>query len=262
VVAVVGARYLTAGTARPLVYAVVLALPAAIPISLGRDLTEPLEWAALILALLAARRGQWAWCAAALTVAVLARETGLIVVGGFGLETLWVLARHRRLDPRRLWLALPIGIEVAWQLWVAHVWGTGLPLFQGPGANSGSPVVGVITGFMDGLSTGVIGSKASGATYLIERIVFVALMAGALWQLARRQARVSLAEASAAIAAMVIAVTLRNWSADIQFLRAGLEAWGLSVLILISSRSRWADAAVLSAGAVTAGVAVLYLHWL
>jgi hypothetical protein len=58
VIAIVAARYLTADTARPLMFAVILAVPACLPISLGRDLTEPVAWAGVLVALLIARRAQ------------------------------------------------------------------------------------------------------------------------------------------------------------------------------------------------------------
>ena len=94
-----------------------------------------------------------------------------------------------------------------------------------------------------------------------ERVVLVLLMAAAIWALARRRGAVSFAEGAAAVAAIVVAVSLRNWSMDVQFLRATVEAWGLSVLILVGTKSRWADVITLLAGAATIGVALLYLIW-
>jgi hypothetical protein len=264
VVAIVAARYLCVGTARPLLYALVLAVPACLPISLGRDLTEPVAWAGVLVALLAARRGRWFWCAVALTVAALARETSLVVLGGLVLESLWLLVRRRPVRPvrwGRVWLLAPIAVELGWQLWVAHQWHSKLPILLGPGNNSGAPVLGVVTGFLDGLVTGQVTDRAAGVSYLGERIVLVLLMAAAIWALVRRCGSVSFAEGAAAVAAIVVAVSLRNWSMDVQFLRATVEAWGLSVLILVGIRSRWADVITLLAGVATVGVALLYLIW-
>ncbi len=265
VIAVVAARYLCAGTARPLIYALVLAVPACLPISLGRDLTEPVAWAGVLLALLAARRGRWFWCAIALTVAALARETSLVIVGGLVLETLWlVVAGCRRGSDRpvrwgRGWLLMPIGVELGWQFWVAHQWHSNLPILLGPSNNSGTPVLGIITGFLDGLTTGQVTDRAAGVMYLGERIVLVLLMGAAIWVLINRQSSKTFAEGSAATAAIVVALTLRNWSVDVQFLRATVEAWGLSVLILIGTRSRWTDIVLLLAGATSAVVALVYI---
>jgi hypothetical protein len=134
-----------------------------------------------------------------------------------------------------------------------------LPLLLGPDNNSSSPILGVVRGFLDGLVTGPVTDRAIGLTYLVERIVLVAVMAAALWLLARRASRVSLAEASAAVVAIIVAATLRNWSTDVQFLRAGMEAWGLSVLVLIISPSRRAQWVLYAAGLTTLGVSALYV---
>ena len=69
----------------------VLALPAGMPISLGRNLTEPVAWAAILAGLWYARQRSWPPVAAALTVAVLARETSLVVVAGLAVAELWRL---------------------------------------------------------------------------------------------------------------------------------------------------------------------------
>jgi hypothetical protein len=266
VVAVVAARYLTADSARPMVFAVILAVPACLPISLGRDLTEPVAWAGVLVALVMASHARrdrggasWLWCALALTVAVLARETSLIVVGGLVLESLVLLVRRRPVEWGRALIAAPIAIELGWQIWVAHNWGTKLPILLGPDNNSGSPVVGVVKNFLTGLATGDVTSRGIGAVYLADRVVLVVVLAVAMWQLIRRQSEVSLAEGSAAVVATLVVITLHSWSTDAQFLRAGMEAWGLSVLVLIRSRSAWANRTLYLAGLLTLGVAVLYL---
>lgn len=268
VVAVVAARYLTAETARPMLFAVILAVPACLPISLGRDLTEPVAWAGVLVALVLARRATrtagaqwsaWAGCAVALTVASLARETSLIIVGGLVLESLVLLGRRRPIQWGRTLLAVPIAIELGWQIWVAQNWHTKLPILLGPDNNSGSPVFGVVKNFLAGLATGDVTNRNIGAVYLADRVVLVVLLAAAMWQLVRRQSEITLAEGSAAVVAVLVVITLHSWSTDAQFLRAGLEAWGLSVLVLIRSRSAWAHRALYLAGLLTLGVSLLYL---
>jgi hypothetical protein len=243
-------------------------VPACLPISLGRDLTEPVAWAGVLVALLMARRAQralgaqwalWAWCALALTVAALARETSLFIVGGVALESLVLIARRQPIQRGRVALAVPIAVELGWQIWVAHNWDTKLPALLGPDNNSGSPVIGVVRDFLTGLVTGDVTNRGIGLVYLVDRVVLVVLLAVAMWQLIRRQSQVSVAEGSAAVVATLVVITLHSWSTDAQFLRAGLEAWGLSVLVLIRSRSAWAHRTLYLAGLLTLGVAVLYL---
>ena len=123
-------------------------------------------------------------------------------------------------------------------------------------------MIGVVRGFLDGLVTGEVTDRGIGATYLLERIALVVLLRRRDLALARRDGQRSESawpRASAAVAAILVAVTLRNWSTDVQFLRAGMEAWGLSVLVLTRSPSPWARRAIYLAGLVTVGVSLLYL---
>jgi len=96
----------------------VLAVPAGMPISLGRDLTEPVAWAAVLAGLWYARQQRWPATAAGLTVAVLARETSLVVVAGLAAAQLWrLLSGDLRGNRGALaWLAVPAVTAVAWQL--------------------------------------------------------------------------------------------------------------------------------------------------
>jgi hypothetical protein len=85
----------------------VLAFPACMPISLGRDLTEPLAWAAVLAGLWYARRRRWAVAGVALTVAVLARETSLVVIAGLAVGAVVQAARS---VPRRLGAPATAGV--------------------------------------------------------------------------------------------------------------------------------------------------------
>jgi ABC-type multidrug transport system fused ATPase/permease subunit len=145
----------------------VLAVPAGMPISLGRDLTEPVAWAAVLAGLWYARQQRWPATAAALTVAVLARETSLVVVAGLVAAQLWrLLCRDPRGNRRALaWLAVPAVTAVAWQLVLLRAWGV-LPVRSG-GATSfaGLPVLRVL----DTLAAGVPGPPVLTAVVTAER---------------------------------------------------------------------------------------------
>jgi hypothetical protein len=65
-------------------WGLLLAFPACMPISLGRHLTEPVAWAGVLAGLWYARERRWPAAAVAFSVAVLARESSLVVVGGRG----------------------------------------------------------------------------------------------------------------------------------------------------------------------------------
>ena len=256
---------------------VLLALPAGVVAGFVADLTEPVAWAGVLVAVLAARRRRWLAASAALGVAMLARETTAIVSFGYLVEAVVVLRRDRsRAELQRLWLLAPAAVELAWQVWLWHVWGrlpvlTGLrsvgvrETFTSSSQAAGEqfsnhlPFVGIWQTFLDGLVTGDTSDVLLGISYLVERIALLGLIVAAGWALSRRHARPGIAIGVAWCTAAAIALTLTSWKDDIQFLRAAVEAWGLSVLVLMPVSERWAKLILGGAAAVTAWLAVYFL---
>ena len=235
----------------------VLAVPAGMPISLGRDLTEPVAWAAVLAGLWYARQQRWPATAAALTVAVLARETSLVVVAGLAAAQLWRLLSG---DPRGnrgalAWLAVPAVTAVAWQLVLLRAWGV-LPVRSGGTTSfAGQPVLRVL----DTLAAGVPGPPVLTAVVTAERVGVLALFGYAAVALVTRRASATGGEAVAWALSVLMALAVAGWTSDVQFLRAANEAIGLSVLVALSDRrsgaGRWA---LLLAAAMTCGVALEY----
>lgn len=235
----------------------VLAVPAGMPISLGRDLTEPVAWAAVLAGLWYARQQRWPATAAALTVAVLARETSLVVVAGLAAAQLWRLLSG---DPRGnrgalAWLAVPAVTAVAWQLVLLRAWGV-LPVRSGGTTSfAGQPVLRVL----DTLAAGVPGPPVLTAVVTAERVGVLALFGYAAVALATRRAGATGGEAVAWALSVLMALAVAGWTSDVQFLRAANEAIGLSVLVALSDRrSRAGRWALLLAAAMTCGVALEY----
>ena len=235
----------------------VLAVPAGMPISLGRDLTEPVAWAAVLAGLWYARQQRWPATAAALTVAVLARETSLVVVAGLAAAQLWrLLSRDPRGNRRALaWLAVPAVTAVAWQLVLLRAWGV-LPVRSGGSTSfAGLPVLRVL----DTLAAGVPGPPVLTAVVTAERVGVLALFGYAAVALATRRAGATGGEAVAWALSVLMALAVAGWTSDVQFLRAANEAIGLSVLVALSDRrSRAGRWALLLAAAMTCGVALEY----
>ena len=235
----------------------VLAVPAGMPISLGRDLTEPVAWAAVLAGLWYARQQRWPATAAALTVAVLARETSLVVVAGLAAAQLWRLLSG---DPRGnrgalAWLAVPAVTAAAWQLVLLRAWGV-LPVRSGGTTSfAGQPVLRVL----DTLAAGVPGPPVLTAVVTAERVGVLALFGYAAVALATRRAGATGGEAVAWALSVLMALAVAGWTSDVQFLRAANEAIGLSVLVALSDRrSRAGRWALLLAAAMTCGVALEY----
>lgn len=254
-VAVFAGTRIAADAGRHPGWGLVLAAPACMPVSLGRDLTEPVAWAAILVALVLVRRRHWPAAALALTVAVLARDTSLVVVAGLGVGAVWDAVRGRRREWSAAWLLIPVAVEAAWQGWLYSVWGA-LPLRTGQSNNaSSSPVVGVLRSIF---STNA-DRPALDVVYILERLAVLALIVSAAWLLWRRRSAVSAGEASSWLLAVLLALSVRDWRIDVGFLRATYEAWGLSVLVLVYARAWQARYLLAGAGATTLAVAVMYI---
>jgi hypothetical protein len=259
-VAILAGTALAADAGRHPGWGLVLAAPACIPISVGRDLTEPVAWASVLCALLLVRRGRWPLAAAALTVAVLARETSLLIVAGLGAGALWDAWRARQqrqpMPWRAVWLLLPLAVEAAWQGWLAHVWGS-LPIRSGQANTAASvPLTGAFRALFY-VTPG--GGELRDSVFAVERFATLSLIAAAAWLIWRRRTRISAGEGVAWLFAVILAASVRQWSFDVQFLRATYESWALSVLVLVSSTDRRARYVLGGAGAVTLGGAATYV---
>jgi len=271
-----------------------LAFPACMPISLGRDLTEPVAWAAVLAGLWYARRRRWAAAGVALTVAVLARETSLVVVAGLAVGAVVQAVRsgaRRRGAPATAgvgsrsaalagpgpepgapngtaaptgsagWLAVPIAIAVGWQVLLWQIWGT-LPLRSGGSGNLADlPLLGVFRSLVADLpdfTSSTISNPLVGVVVFGERLAVLALFCYAGLALLRGRGRLGTGEAVAWALSVAIAMSLSAWSTDVQFLRAANEAVGLSLLVAVGDeRVSGRLARALGAGLVVC-VALMY----
>lgn len=112
--------------------------------SLGRDLTEILAAAALLSGLVALRHRRWVVAAAALSAAVLCKETATYAVGLVGATHVVVdLRRRRRPEWAELAWLVPLAVFGAWELTVRAETGR-LPLRASGGANLGVPLGGLV----------------------------------------------------------------------------------------------------------------------
>jgi hypothetical protein len=206
-----------------------LVLSFAMVIPLARDLTEPVAWAATLAGLELWLGGRRPWAALLFTVAVLARETSLLVPAGLGLWQLAALVRARaaRGWHQLSWLLVPLVIEVGWQLHLSRVWGQ-VPVRTGK-ENVGPPFLGVLRTLLD------LDDTRAHPVWECERLAVLALLVWAAVRLARTPLAggVRVAWGLAAL----LALSLGGWTYDAQFLRATNEAIGLSLLVLILDRA-------------------------
>ena len=239
-------------------WGLLLALPACLPASFALDLTEPVEWAGVLCAVLAARRGRWLLAGIAFTFAVLARETAGAFVAGYVIESIVVLLPRREArEWARAWLLMPVVVEAAWQVRLWAVWGS-VPALTGfgntvvsgttsshvdalrsEGASNSYPLLGIARTFLNGFVTGDTSRPVLGVTYVIERTVLLLLIGTAAWLLVTRRVRIGIALTVAWVLAALVALSMSGWVDDIQFLRPTMEVWALSILVLLHSRTKW-----------------------
>jgi len=110
------------------------ALFAGYVVGVGQDLSEPLQGALLLGAVLALRRQRWGGACVALTAAALTRETSLIlavavlVVAVGGAIRGWLRSRSYPDGLPPWWVgAVPLALYAGWRTWVRSRWTDALP---------------------------------------------------------------------------------------------------------------------------------------
>lgn len=226
-------------------------------LGVARDTTEPLAWALLCAALLAARRRSPVAVAVLGSLAVLARETTVAPLLALAMAGLVLRRTTRRPFDRATLLgaAVPLVVLIAWQVRLHQVWQT-WPVTSGRG-NLGLPLLGPLRDTIwpyrppDTALSLVV-------TWELERLWLLALLLGALVLLlaAHRRDRPvvgmdgpaapdasGLPYAVAVTVVVLVAVSATAWQEDAGFLRVAHDAAGgalMSWLVLgARSTTRW-----------------------
>jgi len=240
-------------------WGVALAVSPALVIALARDLTEPMATAGLVLGLLWWVRGQLWRAAGAFTVAVLCRETVLVLLFGMALWCVGQLVGTRA--PRRASaakvaaLCVPAVIEISWQFYMQHVWGGPLPTRSGQGQVGVILVRPLRTLFLYANQIGPTHDGVLDAVWLLERFLLLALLVVVTSGLLRSVAppEIRLGWVFAALLSISVA-----WNQDVQFLRAANESIVVGQLLLLAQKDRLARVAAVGVTGWSAMVAVLY----
>lgn len=225
---------------------------------LSRDLAEIVTATFVVAGVVAVRRNRPVVAGAAFSVAVLSRETALVVIAFLALERPLSSLGHgmasrrgvlgaasaaeRQGAPVISW-ALPAVAFVAWQL-VARVASGSWPLLTSGQHNLDVPFDGFIRGFRHYVSA--LPSTAS-ALWFAELFILVAVVVAAALALRTTSAR--LYERATWLAYGVVALTLAPgiWLGDVGF-RSLDDLYVFSCIVLLSSRQRLTVPAVLVAG--------------
>ncbi len=228
-------------------------LPAFYPgyiVTLIRDTTEVAASVPTLAAVLFALRNR-PWPAAAFaSVAILARETTLFALAGFGLVELATCIRARRLSGALAAYATPAAVFVAWQ--AAVLWHWNLATISDIAGNDLGPPLAGVAGFfvtsIDALYRGAGAPPPNVRIYwVLDAAMCVASFALFFIVASRRRAPAALTLSWVFYAALVLCFTAAIWVEPYAFLRACTDGFLLGALMVCLSRDRlaaWALAAL------------------
>jgi hypothetical protein len=251
VVAYCAAR-LVVSSGRSALWGVPLALVPGGAVALTRDTSELCAAAGVLGALLLLRQRRVVPAAIVMCLAVLARETTLVIpLGIFAAEGVHLL-RRRRPDWARVGAAaVATAVFAGWQLFCWRRWGTA-PLLSGAGA-AGSPVVGFLRTAVSDLR------EATPERWLdVGGMAFLAAFAaGGGWAIRRTSAPSNERWAFAAAVLIMVLLNPVQWTSHTGYLRATIELSMLGGLVLIGRRRPWADGLVLGSAGIWLAAAVV-----
>jgi hypothetical protein len=220
-------------------------------LSLSRDLTEILEVSLLLSGLLLLRRERHFWAALLLTLAVLTRETAMLVVAGGFLLWLWACGTGGLARPwgspagkpgaatcpdgkRAAWpvVLIPLATFLLWQGLLFLRWGQ-----FGLGASARRlclPFSGLVDACRENAAAGPL------PFLWLGEVVLLLVLAVAVLASFRASAASAMEKVSWALSAVLALFLSRAvWVEDWAFLRAVSEFYVLGAIILLGSPSRW-----------------------
>lgn len=235
VVAAVGltlvARVLLRRAGAPGIFSACIGLAAPVLIGVSRDLNEPVSLALMLGSVLLVTSGR-PWSAGALAaLAVLAKETTLVVPLAVGIVALFRLAADGRSS--RYWqqagaALLPGATYVLWHLWLAARWSQGDP--QGTSEHLAVPGRGAIRSlFIVNLGPDTV-TSAQEVLWLVGRWALILSLVMTAVALAR--SRAALEVKVAWVLASLVALSVPGWLWGAQFTRAAAEAIILGSMVL------------------------------
>jgi hypothetical protein len=213
-------------------WGVFLALYPASLLTLSRDLVDLLEVTLLVGSLLLLRRGRPVWAAVLLTLAVLTKETALIVAGAAIL--IYVFDWRNGQEARRRWyyFTLPIVIFLTWQTALRINWGE-FPIIAGKSALD-IPSAGLFRLLLD-----VLTLRTPLQRRLFPELILLAVFtSGVIYHLRLTAAAAREIFSWLLYLLLVLSASRVVWIDDWAYLRASSELSVLGAIIIIGASSR------------------------
>jgi hypothetical protein len=198
--------------------------------SFARDLTEPLEVALLILAIVFALEKRGVACGIVLCCAVLTRETALIEAFCFLLVGTFLSIKRRRFDFHAGVALIAIALFFSWKWLICRLWQ--LPFELGSGNVIGKPLHGVRSLLRDAYAA----QSHIGFVQVVELIALLFLVIVVIAALMEKAGAAPLVRLSV-IAYFCFAATLTRdiWIDDWAYMRALSEAGCLAGILFAAS---------------------------
>jgi hypothetical protein len=203
---------------RPAILGIAFALYPGFVLSLLRDLTEVLEVCLLVLGLVLINRERYNWATVFVSLAVLTRETAILLPVGFMLAYIW-----SREIPKRVFV-VPILVYCVWQLILFFNWGQ-FPLLAG-GGNIATP----LAGFLSLILT------TDNLRYKIELLFLVSFAVLVILSIKRSEVHLGVKLAWGLYLALAIFLSKYVWVEDWAFLRVLSEFYTLAIFIMFGVR--------------------------
>lgn len=203
--------------------------------SLGFDLAEVVLAASVLTALALFRSGNAPGATVALCVAVLTRETGIIVPVSLLLSGVWMLTRGgSRAEARKPIIvgAVPLGVFTMWQCFLWSRWDE-LPATSSGGKNARVPFEGLISA-----ADGFFPPTSAAAVFRIVSLGLIVLAAGIALASLRDSRALSHEKVGAALAiGLVVVLSEHVWAGAASFMRGATDAWILGCVVALNATS-------------------------
>lgn len=221
-------------------------------LSIDRDLTEVLMIATAIVGLYAMHRHRFLIGSLILALAVLARETILLLVLVLLAASAVATLRNRAFRFETTSLLIPLAAFAAWQLWTFHVWGAF-------GVVKAPSTFGAFFGGIRQFALSLVAQQLSLHRWLwvSELMLLVGAVVVTALTIGDSKADQAIKIAWASYVVLLCFLSGAVWVEDLAFMRAAIEMMALSFLILMSARGRFL-LGLLAAGNFAIWVAVAY----
>lgn len=223
----------------PAIYGLAIAFLPGVILGLARDLSDPLAISLMVFSLLLLHSRRSAFAAWMLALAVLARETMVLLAGALFFHSVWHSLQKQSPWSKSIPFAIPLATYVSWQLCIRVRWGqSGFAVGRGnldPSFSSLLSFVVQATHFAPGLPTAELLQRF----FLVGELLFLGGMV-ILAAIVSLRSAVDPGVKFAWLMYMVLAMSLSNlvWVEDWAFMRGCGELLALGILILMGARDR------------------------